>query len=255
MHILKKILDCLWPRECIICRTDVKKALPLCPQCLINLPWNHYACRHCGVALNAIKNSICGQCLLNPPAYRQLISPFKYQEPVMSFITRLKFHHQLRYANLLGNLLANYIALNYKDSLPQLLIPVPLHRKRWCERGFNQAYEIAKPVGKILKIPINIAVCKRIKNTLAQSSLTTNARKSNIKKAFVLKQAVPINHIALIDDVVTTGYTIQELVGLFKSSGVQTVDVWCCARARLLHSKPQHDFEIQGRVKALHKIV
>lgn len=235
-------MDCLWPRECMICRTDVKQALLLCQQCFIDLPWNESACSHCGVGLNENKNSICGQCLVNPPAYQRLISPFQYQEPVISFVTALKFNHQLCYANLLGNLLANYLALNYQHSWPQFLIPVPLHRKRWCERGFNQAYEIAKPVGKMLKIPVNIAVCKRIKNTVAQSSLTTQARKNNMKKAFALDQVIEANHIALIDDVVTTGHTIQELVTLFKESGVKTVDVWCCARSRLLHLKTVKPF-------------
>ena len=146
-------------------------------------------------------------------------------------ITQLKFHHHLIYANLFGALLTKKITLAYQDDrLPELIIPVPLHPSRLCERGFNQALEIAKPISKKLHLTINTQTCTRRINTLPQSLLPASERKSNIQHAFALIKNTSAKHIALVDDVITTGNTISELANTFKKIGVEKVDVWCCAR-------------------------
>lgn len=117
----------------------------------------------------------------------------------------------------------------HQQPLPDLIIPMPLHRKRLQERGFNQALEIAKPVSRALKIPIDQAVI-RSKATLPQSTLHADERKRNMAKAFTTTRSYAGLHVAVIDDVMTTGHTVTALAQLLIRHGAARVDIWCCAR-------------------------
>jgi ComF family protein len=156
-----------------------------------------------------------------------------YQPPVTRLIRQLKFSHQLLYARILGELLAEKIRSEWyqKKSLPTVIIPIPLHPKRLQTRGFNQALEIARPIAKQLRIPIQTRGISRIKPTLAQATLSQDQRRNNISQAFALSHSVKHQNVAVVDDVVTTGSTLQEFCRLLKKNGAARIDVWCCARA------------------------
>jgi len=143
----------------------------------------------------------------------------------------MKFYDKWYYAHMLGTLFARYLqkTLEKKD-YPDLLIPVPLHRKRIRTRGFNQAVEIAKPIAKQLKITIDIKSCQRIKNTQPQTQLSAKARHTNVRNVFKVKSEIRAPYIAIIDDVVTTGNTVSEFAKALKKNGALRVDVWACAR-------------------------
>lgn len=146
-------------------------------------------------------------------------------------ITQLKFHEKLTHAKLLGQLLTRKIIQHYKNTaLPTLIIPIPLHKKRLQERGFNQALEIAKPISNALNIKIDKSSCIRKKYTTAQSSLNATDRKKNIINCFELLQPITATHVAILDDVVTTGETTREFAETLKNRGVEKIDIWCCAR-------------------------
>lgn len=131
----------------------------------------------------------------------------------------------------MGTLLAEKISFQYQtEKLPDVIIPVPLHRSRQYERGFNQAIESARPISKRLNIPIEYKRCKRLVNTAAQSKLPANQRANNVKNAFVAHQDLAYKHIALLDDVMTTGHTLIEMSRALYYVGVKRIDVWCCAR-------------------------
>lgn len=148
---------------------------------------------------------------------------------------QLKFNHALLNARILGELLAEKIHLWYQQQpLPEFIIPMPLHTKRLKERGFNQALEIARPISSSLGIPIDKTSCQRIKHTFAQATLHADQRQANIKKAFKVTSDLANKHIAVLDDVITTGNTITEFCRTLKKAGAGKIDVWCCARA-LLH--------------------
>lgn len=117
------------------------------------------------------------------------------------------------------------------DKKPSYIIPVPLHRKRLRVRGFNQALELARPVAKALNIPIELHACQRIKHTLAQAELKQSQRKKNLKNAFATCKTWQVDHVVIIDDVVTTGSTINALKTVLYQAGVKKVDTWCLARA------------------------
>lgn len=240
MQLLPKIcsqwLLAVWrwlqPPTCVICLRPSATALDLCPSCKPKLPWIEQACYRCGHELRAItKETFCGKCLQQPPIFDRTIALFQYRDPINFWITGLKFHERLLYSRLFGELLAEKIKLNYQDSpLPELVIPVPLHTKRLKQRGFNQALEIANFVAKNLTLKIDIKSCQRLRHTAAQSSLSGGERKRNVKKAFAIKKPISAKHVAIIDDVMTTGNTVNELAKSLKQADVQRIDIWCCTR-------------------------
>lgn len=140
-----------------------------------------------------------------------------------------KFQQRHACARLLGELLAARLATLSEP--PQLIIPVPLHPQRYRERGFNQALELGRPLSKRLNIPLGTQYCRRIRATVPQSELSAALRRRNLRGAFCVVETPPVNHVVLLDDIVTTGATVSELTRVLKRAGIARVDVWCCARA------------------------
>lgn len=145
----------------------------------------------------------------------------------------MKFDKKLIYTYLLGKLLAEYIKGLPLAAMPEVMIPVPLHPKRLRERGFNQSTEIAKLLKKYLTLPINQSILVREKYTQAQTRLKAKDRSRNLKDAFCSLKSTNYEHIALIDDVMTTGSTAQEASKILKKQGTKQISVWCLARATL----------------------
>ena len=115
--------------------------------------------------------------------------------------------------------------------LPEAILPVPLHSTRLRERGFNQALELARPMAQALALPLLIHHSQRTRATVAQTSLSAKQRRKNIRGAFQVTQPLPARHIAIVDDVMTTGQTINELAKTLRKAGATHIDVWVCARA------------------------
>ena len=231
--IIRQLPGWLLPTSCALCG---KIGTMLCDQCQKIVPWHKHACQRCGNSLTDIENinSDCGKRLSNPPPFTRMIVLFQYDKPITKLITGLKFQHKLVYARLLGNLLSQQIQQHHHNqTMPECLIPVPLHTKRIHERGFNQALEIARPIAKTLNIPIDYQYCNRTRATAAQTSLPAKQRGKNVKNAFAIQSNKSYRHVALIDDVVTTGHTITELSHTLRNHGVETIEIWCCAHAFL----------------------
>ena len=131
--------------------------------------------------------------------------------------------------------MAAHISQHYENMpLPDIIIPIPLHRKRLVNRGFNQALALANAIKKNIDIPIDSRACQRIKATPPQIELSRKARRANLKKAFSLNNSViKGKHVALIDDVVTTGATANELAHMIRKNGAKHIDVWCVARTKI----------------------
>ncbi|MGH8508815.1 MAG: ComF family protein [Gammaproteobacteria bacterium] len=213
---------------CVLCDARISLVSFLCQACSATLPENINACRGCALPLPT--NSICGTCLQHPSAFELCFAPYHYVFPVDVLIKAVKFSQRLAYAQLFASLMYQQVA-RLQIPLPQCLIPVPLHRKRLFSRGYNQAVELAKPLARRLGIPLLHGATVRVRNTLPQANLAANARRANVHRAFQLKEPVRYQHVALVDDVMTTGHTARELAGLLRSGGVERVDVWAAARA------------------------
>lgn len=237
IKIAKTAITWFFPFTCILCREKTRREIDLCLDCEKNLPWlGNQVCIHCALPLYIGTNTICGSCLKKPLPFYKTCILFSYTGPIRKLIAGIKFQQCLLYTNILGNLLAEKLVLFYqKDQLPNLIVPVPLHKKRLRERGFNQAMELARPIQKKLKIPIDYKICQRIRSTAAQSTLPAKQRRTNVKNAFAIQKQKNIanQHIALLDDVMTTGHTLTELSRSLYDAGVKRIDVWCCARTYL----------------------
>ena len=229
------------PSTCLFCGGICLFSIPICSPCLKGLPILAHSCEQCAEYLHPSllsnnKSRICGACLAYPPPFDHTFALFPYCFPIIEVITKLKFQHQLGYTKVLATLFIQRILQSwYKNkSLPDLILPIPLHDKRLQHRGFNQAYEIAKPIAKAFMIPVDFTGVKRIKNTQAQSRLSSIDRQTNVANAFVAKRSYTGMTIAVIDDVMTTGYTITEFCRVIRQSGAKNIDVWCCARNQKL---------------------
>ncbi len=141
----------------------------------------------------------------------------------------MKFNRRLAIAHQFGLLMADGLRESHL-ALPESIIPVPLHRARLTERGYNQALEIARPIAKILSVPLDFTSCTRVRNTMEQMALPARERRGNVRGAFRVRERLPFRHVAILDDVITTGHTAGELARVIRRAGVKRVDLWACAR-------------------------
>lgn len=221
----------LFPAHCRLCLAPTGTGTALCAACHDDLPWPGASCPRCAAPLgNTTRGGYCGRCQRRPPAYGSTTAALRYGPPADYLIQRLKFAGELALAPLLGGLLAARLAAR-TNPLPQLLIPVPLHRSRLRERGFNQATEIARVLARRLRIPLDRRLCERQRATEAQSLLPVKVRHWNVRNAFAMPGTTRARHVAIVDDVMTTGHTVNELARVLRRGGIETVEVWVIARA------------------------
>jgi ComF family protein len=227
---LAKLQDLLFPPRCQLCGDGSGSASQLCVPCTAELPWLANTCSQCAQPLAALsQQGHCGACQRRPPAFDETTALFHYQPPVDYLLKRLKFANELACAPLLAGLLAERLGQR-GNSLPGLLVPVPLHPTRLHERGFNQALELARVLGKRLHIPLAHRLCRRRRPTEAQSRLPPAARRLNMRNAFAVSGTPDSRHVAIVDDVMTTGHTANELARTLKRAGAECVEVWVIAR-------------------------
>lgn len=225
------ILSALYPGNCLLCGAKSGEVHNICRDCLHELPYNRNHCNQCALPLTAAthQQALCGQCQKQTPVYGRILSPFHYDAPIDQLISRFKFNGKLHTGRLLSSLLGNFIE-QQQIRLPELIVPVPLHSTRLRKRGYNQSLELARPLSHRFNIPLNYSCCRRIKPTAPQSNLERSERRRNIRGAFEVTTGLQGAHIALVDDVVTTGSTVSELAREFKRAGARRVDVWAIAR-------------------------
>jgi ComF family protein len=163
-----------------------------------------------------------------PPPFAASQVPLLYQPPVNRLIGEFKFRQRLYLAEPLSRLFC--AALATELSRPDLILPVPLHPRRLRERGFNQSLELAHRIAAELELKIDWRSCRRIRATPPQSGLEQGARRKNLRSAFVADSALSGRHIALFDDVITTGATVTAASRALLQAGASRVDVWALAR-------------------------
>jgi ComF family protein len=174
---------------------------------------------------------ICGACLAKPPAFTRTIAALRYTFPIDALIHTLKYQSNLAIAPILANLLITRLkGLKATERMPDIIIPMPLHPVRLRERGFNQAMEISRYISKHMGIVLLPDSCQRIKHTPPQTGLPWKDRHKNIRKAFSCKIDFSGKHVALVDDVMTTGATLNELAKALKKQGATEISNWVIAR-------------------------
>ena len=227
--MLTRIINAIYPPTCTLCGSHSQISRDLCVACEGDFTPNLTACVRCALPLPFdLHGAVCGECLRSPPHQQTAWSAFVYAQPLEWMIQQLKFNDKMAYGRLLGQLAIPL--LPRLDTPPDCIIPVPLHPKRFQQRGYNQAYELVKPLARQLNIRIDTQSCRREKYTSAQSDLDAKQRRQNIRNAFQFENTHAYDHVIVFDDVITTGSTIAELVKVIKQQGVQRVDVWSLAR-------------------------
>jgi len=230
----RSLAHALYPACCILCG-GAGNDRDLCRGCERDLPWNEPACPLCALPLQA--GTACGACLTRPPRWDRAFSLLRYDYPADALIKAFKYGHRLAIGRVLGELMAERLAGRTSGSglrrspVPVLIVPVPLHAARECERGFNQAAELARPIATGLGVTLVEGLCRRVRATPTQSGLDRRARRHNLRGAFAVRQALEGEHVAIVDDVVTTGATAAELAATLRRAGAHRVEVWSAARA------------------------
>ena len=232
---LARLATRLWPARCLVCREPGADGHDLCGPCRAGLPWNWSACPRCAIPLPggelaADAVQVCGDCLQRPPPLLATRAAFVYGAPLDRLLPRFKFHHDLASGRLLAQLMAAACA---EAARPEALIPIPLHHTRLRQRGYDQALELAHPLSRALRIPMLPDVLLRSRATSAQSQLDARQRARNLRGAFTVRgRYLPLPaHVALVDDVMTTGATLHAAAKALQRAGVARVDAWVCARA------------------------
>lgn len=211
--------------SCLLCGADAS-GRALCAGCRADLPWHGPAhCPQC--ATPSPGGQLCGACLKQPPAFDRTVAALAYTFPLDRLIPHLKYNGRLAVAPVLGDLLAQAVA---NSPRPDRLIAMPLHATRIRERGFNHATEIARGVARQLGLTLDAKNCQRIRDTPPQMGLKHAARRRNVRGAFACSEKLAGQHIALIDDVMTTGTSLDELAATLKRAGAREVSCWVVAR-------------------------
>ncbi|HET7267054.1 MAG TPA: ComF family protein [Oleiagrimonas sp.] len=216
---------CLPPR-CLLCGAHGAAGIDLCDGCLADLPHNRDCCARCALPL-AQPAALCGHCQQKPPPWQTAWAPFRYAWPLDRLETRYKFS-----ANLAaGRTLATLWLQHPPAEMPQAIVPVPLHAARLRQRGYDQAHQLARLIARQMRLPLRDDGLRRMRGTAAQSRLDAVARRRNVRGAFELRTRAPLPaHVALFDDVLTTGATVGECTRVLRRAGVERVDVWAVAR-------------------------
>ncbi len=215
------------PRYCHLCGAPSTE--PVCTDCTLDFMENNQGCRVCDLPLST-ENQICSECQTRLPNYDKAICAYVYNNNLSHLIHQLKNQRNYHWVDLLLNKLLERIEQYYdKTELPDALVPVPLHWRKFLKRGYNQSAVIAQCLGSELKLPVKNLVKKTVYST-PQHTLKRNERLKNLRDTFSVSDDLTGKHLAIVDDVMTTGVTAEILVKALKEKGASKVDVWTLAR-------------------------
>jgi ComF family protein len=226
------------PPRCVLCRRPGQRpAFDLCTDCEAEIPVVPYPCDRCGLprlaSAGATENG-CERCHTIHLPYFRCMAPWVYEFPVTHLVQALKYEGALANARVFGTRLAAHAVSEAKDRWPcsALVVSMPLHPSRLVERGFNQSYEIARVVSRLLDLELDGQALRRIRATAPQVGLDRGARAVNLSGAFAAdSRKVTGHHVILVDDVVTTGSTAIEAASTLRAAGAAAIEVWAVARA------------------------
>lgn len=227
-----RALRVVLPPRCLLCGAPGADGRDLCAGCAADFTPNPIRCPRCALPL-PVPAPLCGDCLKRAPPFACAWAPFGYGHPLDLLETRFKFGADLAAGRVLSSLMIERAALDMPE-LPELLLPVPLHEARLRARGYNQALELARPLARAFGIPLRADVLLRTRATPPQTGLDAKARRRNLRGAFAVAADASLPaHVALFDDVMTTGATLREAAQVLRRAGVARVDAWALARAPL----------------------
>lgn len=217
-------LRSLWPADCLLCLDPVRGTI-VCDNCERLLPNSRRRCPRCALPMS--EDRWCADCLRQPPAFDDVVTAFDYRFPIDRLVRRFKFSADLATGAYLGDALARAVAT---VALPDLVIASPASAARLQERGFNPALVLARRVASVPGIAVDSRVVAKIRHTPPQTGLDHAARRRNLRGAFVARRRLDGMHVAVVDDVMTTGTTLSALAAVLRNAGATRVSGWVVAR-------------------------
>ncbi|AKR79057.1 MULTISPECIES: phosphoribosyltransferase family protein [Edwardsiella] len=218
--------------RCAICRLPLRAPVGICSACRRALPAPPPCCPRCGLPSADIHHP-CGRCLLRPPPWQRLTFVSGYLPPLAPLVQRLKYRAEWPLAVPLARLmLLRYLQdrRSAPRARPEIILPVPLHRLRHWQRGYNQAAELARWLARWLQAEFRPQWLWRIRRTPPQQGLSAAQRRRNLRGAFAAHRALAGRRVLLVDDVITTGSTLSEISRLLIAQGVMSVETICLCR-------------------------
>ena len=225
MLVYDHVAEVLLPSRCAGC--GIASVSGFCGGCRADLARIRRPCQHCGLPLPA---ALCPRQTASW-ALDTVVAPLQYAEPLSEYVQALKFAGRRHLGRALGELLVAAVRASPAAGDVDAIVPVPLHRRRFIARGYNQAVEIAHPVAAALSIRLLIAGIRRKRATTAQAQLAATARRANLRRAFAVTRNLEGLHIAIVDDVITTGATVNALARELSLAGARSVQAWAIARS------------------------
>lgn len=222
----KFILDSLFSQDCLCCHYHTSRKHGFCRGCYRDLAHITYACRQCGLPVNA--EQLCA-CKDEDWPFSHCLSACAYSFPVDALISQFKNQHRLNVCASLAGLLLDQVQ-QHKAPMPELLLPVPSHAAKLQQRGFSPSAELARLVGKRLRIAVDHQSLSCDALSAAQKNLGKKQRSLNVSGNFSINRQLRVQHVAIIDDVLTTGATARALAYLLREHGVDDIQLWTVAR-------------------------
>ncbi len=215
-------------QQCLLCGGAAGQHQPLCSGCEKDLPVIANSCPRCA-APTPVANVLCAECLQQPHYYQSSVIPWRYRTLIRHLLTRFKFQHNLTAGSLLSGLFSQHIK-QQQIILPDILLPVPSHPARIRTRGFNSALWLTQQIAKTLELNVDNSLLKKAVNTPAQHELQRKQRLQNLSGAFILRSPRHYQSVAIVDDIVTTGSTVNEVARVLQANGIKNIQVWALAR-------------------------
>ncbi len=223
MNIRTRIEQAIPAQPCVLCGASSRNGA-WCAPCEAALPSLSASC--CPVcALPTLNGTTCGRCLKHAPQFDRTVAVFAYAFPLDKLVQALKYNEQLMLARLLAAKLAQRIEVR-----PDCIVAMPLHPARLRERGFNQSLELARQIARILNVPLLSHACQRVRDTPSQSALPWKERGLNMRNAFKCTADLSGKHIAVVDDVMTSGASVNELARALRKANAREISAWVVAR-------------------------
>lgn len=223
-NIKEKCLDILYPPRCPVCNGIIDNTQSkVCPECaeVFHVIKDHY-CMKCGKPVGETEE-YCGECRSRDRSFRQGRSVFLYNTQMKQSLLRYKYYGSREYGKYYAECICRYLGRDIQNWNPDVIVPVPIHRRKQRMRGFNQAADLAEYTGEILHIPVAEDIIRKIKETRSQKKLDAKERKKNLKNAFRAVAEVRGLRILVMDDVYTTGSTVEAMTECLLEAGAESV--------------------------------
>ncbi|WP_105102359.1 ComF family protein [Microbulbifer pacificus] len=230
LRLFRQLLERSLSR-CLLCGSGDQVHAGICAPCQRDLPIIHHACDQCALPLENISDRTCPQCLQYPPPQSRSRASWNYAYPVAQLIQRFKYRRDFAAGRTLAELTAETIGRQLRaEAPPDLLVPVPLHWRKQLSRGYNQAQLIADILGRHWQIPVDHRTLRKVAHTGSQQQLRRSQRLKNLARSFAASSRVAGLHIGLVDDVITTGATVEAAAQSLLRAGASQVSVYALAR-------------------------